>query len=324
MAISFHVRGKMSTFGGPDDSGVGPHEGLALVDAGNILEVKEYFLPEQPEGTTGLARRLNPETFYIACRWDYHQTSKDFLRRSMVAATNPRNGKTAMAKPVDWGPNIATGRVTDLSPGLATYLALNTDDLIEVTLGNGPSKSPSEPPLTPGKVFHTSELEHYFGAFTSKPDPRKPGGIIIDPPWPANNITAIIIPVLKGKDYYGKPFHGKVERHKKIAADLEKAFNEVQSQGLGDLILSFDGSFVPRHQNWDIKKPLSSHSWGVALDLNRIWNERGHPPAPEGKKGSVIKLVPIFEKYGFTWGGYFSTPDGMHFEYARPPKASQE
>jgi hypothetical protein len=35
-----------------------------------------------------------------------------------------KNGKTAQAKPVDWGPNERTGRVADLSPGLARFVGL--------------------------------------------------------------------------------------------------------------------------------------------------------------------------------------------------------
>jgi hypothetical protein len=132
MRINF--RCKMSTFGGPRDTGVGPDEGLALVDERHLPELREFFLDRQPPGTTGLARRLNPDTFYIACRWDFSVTSRSFLRRSFVQVRNPRNGKTAQAKPVDFGPHVRTGRVADLSPGLASFLWLRTNDLVEVTL----------------------------------------------------------------------------------------------------------------------------------------------------------------------------------------------
>jgi hypothetical protein len=132
MTINF--RGKVSTFGGPNDTGVSPSEGLALVDQNHLPELREYFLPTQPPGTTGLARRLDPEKFYIACRWNYEIISKNFLRHTLVNVKNPQNNKTAQAKPVDWGPHERTGRVADLSPGLARFLGLNTDDEAEVTL----------------------------------------------------------------------------------------------------------------------------------------------------------------------------------------------
>ena len=34
-----------------------------------VMDAPYLFLPYQPEGTSGLARRLNPFIHYIACRW---------------------------------------------------------------------------------------------------------------------------------------------------------------------------------------------------------------------------------------------------------------
>ena len=99
----------------------------------SLHQYKDYFLPEQPPATTGLARRLNPEKFYLACRWDYKHSSPSSLKRILVKVTNPANGRTAYAKPIDWGPHVKTGRVADLSPGLAKRLGLRTNDIVEVT-----------------------------------------------------------------------------------------------------------------------------------------------------------------------------------------------
>jgi hypothetical protein len=309
----------MSTFGGPEDTGVGPDEGLALVDDKTYEGLREYFLPQQPPGTTGLARRLNPDKFYIACRWDYKLTPKRFLRQSMVRVTNLLDGKTAQAKPVDWGPNVKTKRVADLSPGLAAALALETDDEVEVTLEQDIRQARAGKPSALPGVFSEKELASHFGAFDYTDDPHTQGAIIIEPKWKANNLITILIPALVGVDYGGKKFSGKVQCHRKIAKDLEGAFAEMQRQNLADRIISFSGSWVPRHINWNPANPLSSHSWGVALDINKAWNERGRVPAAVGSKGSVRELVAIFESFGFYWGGKFKTPDGMHFEYARVP-----
>ena len=128
------IKGKMSTFGGPDDPGVKPDEGLALVQERHLASLMEYFLDAQPPDTTGLARRLNPDAAYIACRWDYTKTSRPFLRAALVTVTNPATGASERAKPVDWGPHESTGRVADLSPGLACRLGLETDDLCRVEI----------------------------------------------------------------------------------------------------------------------------------------------------------------------------------------------
>lgn len=124
----------MSTFGGPDDTGVAPDEGLALVTPAIQDRFSDVLLPEQPPGTTGLARRLDPATYYIACRWNYTQTPASHLRSVRVKVTNPKNGKTLEARPVDWGPALWTGRVTDLSPGLAEDLNLVTDQECRVEI----------------------------------------------------------------------------------------------------------------------------------------------------------------------------------------------
>ena len=79
--ILFRVEGKMSTFGGPTDTGMSATEGLALFTPADLQDPKYsyLFLPTPPPGTTGLGRRLNPETYYFACRWNYKDTPREFL-----------------------------------------------------------------------------------------------------------------------------------------------------------------------------------------------------------------------------------------------------
>jgi hypothetical protein len=132
----FNVRGPMSTFGGPHDTGMSPSEGLALFDRPDLQDPrhKKLFLPFQPPGTTGLGRRLNPDEFYLACRWDYSVTSRSFLRNTVAQVQSVRTGQVKQARPADWGPNPRTGRIADLSPGLAAALELDTDDEVIVTI----------------------------------------------------------------------------------------------------------------------------------------------------------------------------------------------
>ncbi|WP_426436017.1 hypothetical protein [Bradyrhizobium genosp. P] len=143
--------GKMSTFGGPQDMGVSPDEGLALYDDAQALNAPAgLLLTAQPPGTTGLARRLNPAFNYMAYRWNYAVTPPDFLRGKSVTVS--ANGKSIMATPVDWGPNIDTGRIADLSPGLAHALGLNTDASCTVSVPIPDNvdigKSPDPPTFT--------------------------------------------------------------------------------------------------------------------------------------------------------------------------------
>lgn len=152
--MSFQITGKCSTFGGPKDTGVGPHEDLALYEAGNLKSAPAgLFLAQQPPGTSGTARRLNPEAMYCAMRWAYAPamestlkpglgvclpvtTSRAWLLQHPVLVSNP---KRPDLKPIkvygcDWGPNSDTGRIIDLSPGLAAALQVETDGQVTVTI----------------------------------------------------------------------------------------------------------------------------------------------------------------------------------------------
>jgi hypothetical protein len=127
--------GKCSYFGGPNDMGVDADEDLAWWDdPADADENPHLFLPNQPPGTTGLARRLDPAKPYVACRWDYDVTPKSMLADPTLRALirNYRNNIQALAWPADWGPHEDTGRAADLSPGLMEALQLQTDDEVEV------------------------------------------------------------------------------------------------------------------------------------------------------------------------------------------------
>jgi len=126
----FTARGPCSWFGGPADDGVSPSEGLAFLY--NVSDAPHLFLPEQPTGTTGLARRLNPGLFYVACRWEYENTPKSMLAQPELQALVRANDKEFLAWPADWGPHEDTGRVADLSPALMDALDLETDDDVEI------------------------------------------------------------------------------------------------------------------------------------------------------------------------------------------------
>lgn len=126
--VLFQARGTCSSFGGPNDMGVSPGENLAFIYS--VDEEPHLFLPYQPAGTTGLARRLNPYVHYVACRWDYDITSREMLKNEMALVRG--DGIELVAFPADWGPHEDTGRVADLSPGLMYDLGLTTDDVVEV------------------------------------------------------------------------------------------------------------------------------------------------------------------------------------------------
>lgn len=82
---------------------------------------------------------------------------------------------------------------------------------------------------------------------------------------------------------------------------------------LGDVV-QWGGSYCARFIRGRPGR-LSAHSWGSAFDLNAPHNPLGKTPPPAGVRGSVARLVPIAESLGWAWGGRFTRPDGMHFEW---------
>lgn len=54
---------------------------------------------------------------------------------------------------------------------------------------------------------------------------------------------------------------------------------------------------------------VSRHSWGQPLDTSTVANCQGCVPKMD------CRIVRIFRKHGFAWGGNFLTTDGMHFEW---------
>lgn len=134
--------GRCSDFGGPNDGGVGPEEGLALVEVDDFAEhwFGRNFLPLQ-QGV-GLARSLNPSAYYCAMRWAFARfegqqgeilfgKTREQIRRIIIKAT-AANGNFVFLQPLDFGPGPRTGRLIDISPGGMAHLGINTDDLVSV------------------------------------------------------------------------------------------------------------------------------------------------------------------------------------------------
>ncbi len=182
--ILFRVEGKMSTFGGPHDLGMSADEDLALFTKLDLKDPKYayLFLPAPPPGTSGVGRRLNPDQYYFACRWNYADTPKEFLRRALARVENPQNGRAVDARPVDWGPHPSTGRVADLSPGLAAALGLDTDDVVKITI-SARRATPVKPTLSVKHAGHGSSNPHakpVIKAFVESPNHSSRNGAKID------------------------------------------------------------------------------------------------------------------------------------------------
>ncbi|HEU4355941.1 MAG TPA: M15 family metallopeptidase [Actinomycetota bacterium] len=165
-------------------------------------------------------------------------------------------------------------------------------------------RSPGETPYfrQGDAVLPPVELKLLFGEFAARPDPGRPGYLQIDPAWEATHIATEHVPIL-----------GRVTCNVAMFPQIRGAIRELIDLGLRDTIDSFSGCYARRFANRDPEQGISHHTWGVAIDINVGSNPYGRPPDQDPR------MVALFERWGFIWGGTFIRPDGMHFEWHRPP-----
>ena len=159
-------------------------------------------------------------------------------------------------------------------------------------------------------------VESTFGRFTWRDHPTKRGLIEVLGEWPRRNIVSFP-PPFELRDGRGRPL-STVRCHHLVVPALRRALADLSARGLAHLINTFDGCFVPRHMGWDPNRPLSRHSWGIALDVNA----RQFPYGSRARQNP--RLIAAFARQGFAWGGDWRTPDPMHFEVvdlARPARS---
>ncbi|HUR14266.1 MAG TPA: M15 family metallopeptidase [Mycobacteriales bacterium] len=134
-----------------------------------------------------------------------------------------------------------------------------------------------------------------FGAFSYRYYPD--GTIEPDARWVRQNITSERVPLL-----------GTITCHRLMFPQLRSALHDVVEAGLSAKVRTFSGCYVPRFIERDPSHGVSLHTWGIAIDLDAPSNARG-------TRGSMDpRVVAIFKRWGFRWGGDWSWTDPMHFE----------
>lgn len=161
------------------------------------------------------------------------------------------------------------------------------------------SEAPTENPLeeTQSQILPFMEIKRIFGEFTYRPTSTR--FVIIDKRWEDANIVQVRIPLL-----------GLLKCNVKIVPQLIGAMREIQQRGLEHLIRTSNGCYSPRMQVGNTYA-LSRHAYGIAVDVNATRNPYGEKPIQDPR------LVELMERWGFTWGGRWLVPDGMHFEFVR-------
>lgn len=145
-------------------------------------------------------------------------------------------------------------------------------------------------------------MKQVFGEFAAYPQSQDPAFLNMSPAWYDAHIRTRTVPLL-----------GQVTCNEALFRPLIGALREVEATGLGREIHTYSGCYAARTVARSATAPPSQHAYGAAIDINAPENPYGATPTMDPR------IVKIFERWGFVWGGDFLTPDGMHFEYGEPP-----
>jgi len=129
------------------------------------------------------------------------------------------------------------------------------------------------------------------------------GRVQPDPAWVREHIVTETLPLL-----------GKLTCNKVMMPQLRAAMLEIIDLELGDEIDYHVGCYYPRFIAGSTT--LSNHSFGLAIDINSLENQRG----TVGEMHPLV--VQIMKKWGFAWGGDWNYTDPMHFELEKIVKPS--
>jgi hypothetical protein len=145
-------------------------------------------------------------------------------------------------------------------------------------------------------------MKEVFGEFAAYPQSSDPAYLTMSTSWYDAHISTRSVPVL-----------GQVTCNDALFPMLVGALHDVQEAGLSGELHVYSGCYAARTVARSTIAPPSQHAYGAAIDINAPENPYGGTPTMDPK------IVRIFEHWGFNWGGDFLIPDGMHFEYGRPP-----
>jgi D-alanyl-D-alanine carboxypeptidase len=144
-------------------------------------------------------------------------------------------------------------------------------------------------------------MKQGFGEFAARPSPGHPGYLQMSGAFVHRHLATRSVPLL-----------GRATCNVAVFPALISAMNQLRRRGLAGLVRNFAGCYAARTVMRRANGPISHHSWGGAVDINSITNPYGAPPHQDGR------LVAVMAAHGFTWGGRWTVPDGMHFEYEVP------
>lgn len=131
----------------------------------------------------------------------------------------------------------------------------------------------------------------------------------VDPRWEAEYMVAVPIPFSIPLAWDTKVRVSSVRVNKGLVDVVKATFKALNDRGLAPHIKTYGGAYTYRAKRGVAK--YSTHSWGIALDLNTATNQMG-------SRGDMpMAVVEVFREFGWKWGGDWSgrNCDPMHFQF---------
>jgi D-alanyl-D-alanine carboxypeptidase len=131
----------------------------------------------------------------------------------------------------------------------------------------------------------------------------------LDSRWQTEFLARVMLPFPMTLSWDHSQTVSAITCHKLLANAFTGVFDRIRSSGLESQVTSFGGCFSFRSQRTGTN--LSTHAWGIAIDLNPETNA-------QGTAGDMDEeLISIFRGAGFKWGGDWQgrSRDPMHFQF---------
>jgi D-alanyl-D-alanine carboxypeptidase len=157
---------------------------------------------------------------------------------------------------------------------------------------------------------HQNDVDAFYG------DPRGRNGEL-NKTWETQYIVRIAAPwdLVTSWDFQSVR---SIRVHKKCKASLARVFNSIwdasgqSQQKINEWGMNlYAGGFNYRLMRGSNR--LSMHSWGCAVDFDSARNSFGDRTP---NFASIPPVLDAFESEGWTWGGAWTKPDGMHWQAA--------
>jgi hypothetical protein len=163
-------------------------------------------------------------------------------------------------------------------------------------------------PFNPDSLLSSTQTKVLLGEFDYRIN--SDGNLSLDPDWVATNVQRVNFGSIGVRS----------SCHRAIVGDLQAALDEIAANGLAGAIdlgntNTYGGCYNPRYARVSASfGSVSRHAWAMAIDMNTDTNGQGRVPRMD------CRVVRIFRKHNFAWGGNFLVSDGMHFEWVGEPR----